>query len=361
LDLALFRGSASLMLANATQSIVADKIPLLRRLAPGSTRFVGIDIGIDRVKIATFGSRYDQPRTFAGQSSLGWISQSEFLLPVDPQSPAQPDWVDLVADYLADRLPRCIEGDRNNAVIALPMPWIHYQTTPESEIAASQSQCDSMFSSSMFQSKAHLSKWPVVAGKGHYVIAATAESAACRVAESIASVGYQVQSILPHGVALVHAASALTSLTPSVVLLLESSGGLIASCDENGCGLCRTLPARRTQSEDQRFIDELEPWLQVIASEVEATSRYVDRLNGQVDRQSPVLICGRAAQIDGVDAALASMLGRPVATWRYAGRMRPRRQACEHDQQHSDSSMAVSLSLAFCGLNAPSASQRSKR
>jgi hypothetical protein len=349
------------MLATATRSSAADSIPLLRRFSSGCTRYVGIDVGIDRVNVSVLGSASDSPKSRTAKKSCGWISQSEFRLPVDPQAPIRPDWVDLVADCLADRLPRCVEGDRNNAVIALPTPWIHYQTTSQAELVASQNQCDAMFSTSIFQSGAHIARWPVVTGKSQYMIAAISEAAARRVAESIASVGYRVRNILPHGVALVHAASSLTSLAPSAVLLLETSGGLIAARDEYGCGLCRTLPPCRVQPSGHYYLDELEPWLQLIASEIKATSRYVSRLNGPVTAESPVLICGGAATIDGVDAALASMLGRPVATWRYAGRLRPSGQQPDSDPRRSDAANAVSLSLAFCGMQSPKATARARR
>jgi len=346
------------MLAPATQSSGTQRSRWQRPLTRNHTRYVGIDIGIDRVNVATFGARHDRTPTSTGNPALRWLSQSEFQLPVDPQAAPQPDWVDRVVECLSERLPRCVDGDRNIAVVALPTPWIHYQTTPKTEIQASQSQCDSMFATSIFQSDAHLSKWPVVTGTDQYVIAATAESAACRIAEAIASVGYHVQRILPHGVALLHAAPMLTSMTPSAVLLLELSGGLIALSNENGCGLCRNLLACGTPTGEQHYLDEIEPWLQDIATEVSATSRYVARLNGPIDTQSPILICGRAAHINGVDEAMASMLGRPVATWRYAGRSRPRRQASILDSQRSDSGMAVSLSLACCGIEGSAAARR---
>jgi hypothetical protein len=254
-----------------------------------------------------------------------------------------------------------VDADHNHAVISLPLPWIHYQTTSESEIAATQSGCDAMFAASIFQSTAHLSRWPVVAGKDQYLLAATAESAACRIAESIAGIGYHVQAILPHGVALLGAAPTLTSLTPSAVLLLELSGGLVALRNDDGCGLCRNLPACSIPAGQQPFLEEIEPWLQEITSEFNATSRYAARLSGEVDRQSPILICGRAGHIQGMDAALATMLGRPVAVWRYAGRARPHCHASILDPNHSDANIAVSLSLACCGLQSLTTAGRRER
>lgn len=345
------------MLSPTTQSPTSHGFSWLSRWTRDKTRYVGIDVGIDHVKIATFGSDSDTAPSADGKPAIGWLSRSEFALPVDPHAPPQPDWVDVVAECLSDRLPRCVDGDRNVAVAALPIPWVHYQTTPESEIASAQSQCDSMFTGSIFQSSAHLSKWPVVEGK-EYVIAATAESAACRIAESINGVGFHVDAILPHGVALLQAAPALTSLKPSAVLLLEPSGGMVALRNENSCGLCRNLPACDGPISEQPYLDELQPWLQEIAMEVNATSRYVARMSGTVDRESTVLICGRAAELNGVDSAMASMLGRPVAVWKYAGRTRPRRISSSVE---SDSSMAVSLSLACCGIQSSSATGRSER
>jgi hypothetical protein len=215
-----------------------------------------------------------------------------------------------------------------------------------------------MFGASIFQSAAHLADWPMVVGKGHHVIAATSESAACRIAQSIATVGYRVQSILPHGVALLQAARPLTSLTPSIVLLLEFSGGLIALRNENGCGLCRNLPALPLSAGDDPSVEAMEPWLREIASEVRATSRYAGRWSDDVAAESPVLICGSAAQENGVDAAIATMLGRPVATWRYAGRSRPKCSTCSPGWRRSDPGAAVSISLAYCGFRTFHASRR---
>ncbi len=344
------------MLSPVTRTSISSGFGWLRPFAAQSPRFVGIDIGIDRVRLATLGNdRATESR------ALGWLTQSEFPLPIDPQSPPRPDWVDVVCEVLTDRLPRCVDGDRNVAMIALPLPWVHYQTTPKTEIAAIQTQCDSMFTASIFQSRAHVSSWPIVAGKDQYLIAATAESAACRIAESIAAIGYQVQGIVPHGVALLHAAPMLTSLMPSVVLLLELSGGLIALQNQNGCGLCRHLPAFSHPAGKRPYLEDVEPWLQEIAGEVQATSRYASRLGGEIESPTTLFVCGEASQIDGVDAALAAMLNRPVAAWRYAGRRRPKQPSGHVDAGRLDSSMAVSLSLAYCATEILGGSRRRQR
>ncbi len=341
-------------------SSVSSGIPWLRRFVRDKTRYVGVDVGVDHVRVATFGTKHDS-QGGADRAAFSWLSQSEFPLPVDPQLPPQPDWVDLVVDCLRDRLPRCVDGELSAAVVALPIPWIHYQTTVEADISTSQSQCDAMFATSIFRSNAHLTKWRVTADKEQYVVAATAESAACRIAEVISEVGYRVQNILPHGIALLQAASPLTSMTPSAVCLLELSGSLVAMQNEYGCGLCRNLPACDLATGERIYLEQIEPWLQEIATEVNATCRYAARLSGGLDAQSPVLICGRAAQIQGVDAAIATMLGRPVATWRYVGRSRPRHHQLGLDAQSVDSSSAVSLSLAYCAIQVTEPAQRGAR
>ena len=289
-----------------------------------------------------------------------------------------PDWVDLVAEQLADRLPRCMDGDRNHCVISLPLPWVHYQMSDVSELDSTQQQCDAMFSNSLFQCAAQVRQWPVVSGSDARMIAATAEDAASRIAEVVSSVGYQVEAVLPHGVALLHAAAELTSVQPAAVAIVEFSGGLVSVEEQSACGLSRFLPACHLPADRRPCVDELEPWLQQIASEVNATFRYAARLGGTVDPGAPLLLCGRAAEIAGIDSQLATLLGRPVANWRYAGRSRPRCADSQHgfpdseeewlSQQDSglpsgqigqrvdevavsDAGAAVALSLAFSAVD----------
>jgi hypothetical protein len=315
---------------------------------------IGIDIGIDRVQISTF---VPDP-TRAGKSAYRWLTQAEFSLPIDPQQPPQPNWVDIVTSRLYDQLPRCIDGEQCMAVVALPIPWIHYQTAVATELQAAKAQCDAMFSHSIFHSQSHLTAWPIATGKEQVMATAIAETAACEIAEVISQVGYQVQAIMPHGAALLQSATALTSLRLAASLLLEFSGGLIAIRNEdNACGLCRHLPACTVALSDRPDVVEFESWLQQLAFEFDATSRYVSRLTGQRNDRDPVLICGSVASIPGVDVALATMLGRPVAKWRYAGRSRPSR--CEDDRR--DASFAVSLSLASAAVESIQANRSQSR
>ncbi len=341
------------MFTNIKQSYLVPTAVWPRQWMQATTRFVGIDIGVDRVQVASFGSLDSRSTGVENpNASLSWLSRTEFELPIDPSRPPTPSLVDSICETLSECLPRCVDGERQVAALALPLPWIHYETVPSSELADSQAMCDSMFEASVFQSPAHLSHWPVCDGKQQQVVAAAAEFAACRVAEATASVGYRVQSILPHGVALIHAARELTSVAPHSVVLLERFGGLVCVNNANRCGLCRALPACGQTDRSHEYIDQLEPWLEEIASEVTATSRYVARLAGRSNSHDPVLIAGSVAQIPGVDELLATLLGRPVATWRYASRIRPvGANDPDNDFTRLDPSRAVAISLAQCAAS----------
>ena len=171
-----------------------------------------------------------------------------------------------------------------------------------------------------------------------------------RIAEAVGQVGYTVQGVVPHGIALLNASATLTSLVPGAVLLLDQTGGLVSLGSRNSAGLCRNLPAIRHTDADAPSRDVIDSWLREVAGEVNATIRYAARQGEEIDAESPILICGRAAHRKGTDTELATLLGRPVATWRYAGRSRPTNQSSIFDPNTSDSNMAVSLSLACCGL-----------
>ncbi len=360
------------MLASSTPSSSYSKSFWSSLLKRDVTRFVGIDIGVNRVCVASIGrseeERNDNP---SSASSLAWFSRTQFALPVDSSRPPDADLVDTVCETLSDRLPRCVDGERHLAAVALPLPWIHYETASANELEQSQKNCDAMFGASVFRSPAHLCSWPVWEGKPQRMVVATAELSACRIAETIARLGYQVQHILPHGVALIHAAQPLTTIVPSAVVLLEFYGGLVATAEAGPtdvqdlgttgpsevlhnrwtghCGLCRPLPAFTQPSQVHADINQLEPWLEEIASEIDATMRYADRLTGKPKSSHPVLISGPVAQINGVDQLLATLLGRPVATWRFSSTRRPGGQSDPAgDVTFHDPSRAVAISLAHC-------------
>lgn len=340
--------------------------------------YVGIDIGVDHLEIAALGLRSERSSKTRRTGSLAWRASWGVELPIEQSATPPTNWVDLIAERLADRLPRCMDGDRNHCVISLPLPWVHYQMSDVAELDTTHRQCNAMFSSSLFQCDAQMRHWPVALGGDARMVAATADDAASRIAEVVSSVGYQVEAILPHGVALIHAATDLTSVKPAAVAILEFSGGLVSVEERSACGLSRYLPACELAVDRRPYVSELEPWLQQVASEVTATFRFADRLGGTVNPDLPLLLCGRVAEVPGVDSLLANLLGRPVANWRYAGRSRPRcsRSAagCPDPEQRSieqtgsdtdfgelnrhlnpvqlsDAGVAVALSLAFSAVD----------
>ncbi len=329
--------------ARSTMSPVMDWFRFSRR----RTTFVGIDIGIDGVNVATFGYAGDPMESPA----LSWTSHWGFSLPVDPMAAPPSNWVDLVVDHLADRLPRTIEGDRDVCVISLPLPWVHYQVSSESERDLARQQCNAMFNASLFHCPAHLTYWPAALGGDKWMVAAIAEQAASRIADTVSSLGYRVEAILPHGAALLHAAPQLTSLRPAAVVALELAGGLVAVAEQSSCGLARHLPPCQLPTGRQPYLEELEPWLQEVASEVNATFRYASRLGGAADPKGLVLLSGAVAEIAGVDSVLASMLGRPVAGWRYVGRIRPHLESRADSMPVTDAGVALALSLAFAAVD----------
>ncbi|WP_145173656.1 hypothetical protein [Rubripirellula lacrimiformis] len=274
----------------------------------------------------------------------------------------------MVANTLRDQLPRCVEDSPVVATLSLPSTWVHYQTTGVGEIAATQSQCDAMFDASIFRSPAHLVHWPVVQGGDTHQVAATPISAAMAIAKAVADVGYEVESILPPGAALLHA-STMTAIKISSILTLDPVGGLISAVNEDArqtmgsvlCGLCRPLPACELESGSSLHVGQLESWLVSVAAEYAATCRYAGRMGDPCDASLPVLICGQLAAVEGVDRLLASLIERPVAVWRYAGRIRPGMGSEEIDRRNAngnftrqqwdaDTTEALSVSLAFCSV-----------
>lgn len=312
-------------------------------------RFVGIDVGVQQVRTVGLGTR-------RGDRRLGWVAASEFSLPIDPSSPPPPDWVEVVASALSDQLPRCIDGESNLAMIALPLPWIHYETVAAEQIQASEQQCDAMFAASLFQSPAHVCHWPLTPDCEQHVLVATADAAAVRVAEAVAEIGYNVAGILPHGVALAHAAKPLTSVDAVCGVLLEPSGGLVAMFDRDMCGLCRSLPPGEdvvTQFGPDVDVADLQPWLEDVAEEINATCRYSYRLSGTGHAGGAVLIGGAVAAVPEVDVVLAKCLDRPVAKWTYTGARRPASEQWRDDDSlaEHDPCRAVPLSLAYAAAS----------
>jgi hypothetical protein len=284
-------------------------------------------------------------------------------LPIDPLSPPPTDWVQRVIGTLQERLPRCVDGDDCVTALSLPLPWVHHQVVASSERTECHRQCDAMFTSSLFQSNAHIAHWPLAAREENVkeeqcMIAAVAESAALDLAESVNGLGYQVDRILPQGIALVEAAQSMTAIDPECVVLLGRNGGLVAMKNEYGCGHCRALPGLpdpviRAARPHGLTLSAIRPWLSDIAAEVTATRRFAIRSQPAAAADQAVLLCGDIAPIADVDAMLATLIGAPIARWCYAGKSRPPRPSVldeqtvqSHQWASDDAEYAVALSLA---------------
>lgn len=330
-----------------------------RQLTQHGTAYIGIDIGEQNVRVATLRSSNRSSNEHA------WVNRHQFALPTGRDQEMTPQWLRGVLTAIKQRLPRCIEGETNVAAIALPIAWTHYQTVVGNDIPQIRQRCSEMFGQSVFQSAAHLCHWPVVGvhhghpcGDDQYVIAATAERTACQVTDIASANGYHVQSILPHGVALAHAAESLTGIDAQAVLWLSHASVLIAVRHQTGVGLTRTLPSLPEQilASDQpdRPLDAhaLRPYLSDIATEFRATARYAARADMGGVSSKPILIAGPLAEISGVDEIIATLTETPVATWSYCGAQRPTPLAKHLDRdvefvRRLDSSYAGALSLAW--------------
>ena len=313
-------------------------------------RYVGIDIGGSHVHVASMGPS----RSVANSSRSGaklpfqWLSRTEFELPTDPQQPSSDSLINDVCDTLIEKLPRCVDGERHIACLSLPIPWVHYETTNQNELEDCQKNCDTMFQESLFRSDAHLSHWPVCDGKPKQLVAATSKAAACRVAQAVTTAGFEVQHIVPHGVALLQSAAALTRIEAQVAVVLQQRGGVVATTNGLQCGMCRNLPAVGTTAASVQTIEDLDPWIETVAQEITATCRYAERIGVAFDFDRPVLLAGEIAEIDGVAETLASYTNLPIAVWRFAERLRPIGSIdAGHDARHRDPRRAVAVSLAY--------------
>ena len=362
------------MITAEAKPAVSAIVPWLRPArSQRLSRYVGIDIGVDHVNMVALGAEHcDWRRSSQRTQAVRWLGRNRFSLPINPLVAPPKDWVVRVVKTLIDRLPRSVDGERNIAAVSLPIPWLHYQVLPSSEVAAGHRQCDAMFGSSLFQSKSHVAYWPLhahpTAADEPLVIAAIAESAAYDLAEAIGTVGYRVATILPHGVVLAAAAEAMTGIDPGCCVVLNRNGGLIAMKNQRrGCGLCRMLPAIPNevlaQSETLGLtLETIRPWLNTIATEITATQRFV--LRGQLaDADKPILICGDIAAIPDLDALLATLTDTPVARWCYAGKVRPsQQQSLQQQANHplplADAEYAVALSLAYAAMETVSGKSR---
>ena len=350
--------------------VVTPVSPSLRRrdrwFSKTATSFIGIDIGVQEVRVATV-----RPIDLAA-NVVAWIGRHRFPLPTRLDQEMTPPSLQSVVSSIPDRLPRCIDGETNIAAISLPIAWTHYQTVVGNEIAETRRRCSKMFADSVFQSPAHVSHWPVVGvhhglpcGDDQYVVAATAERTSCQIADLVSSTGYVVQSILPHGVVLAHAAKELTGVDAQCVLWLSHASALITVRHQSGVGLSRTLPSvpprilELDQSDQPLDAHALRPYLTEIATEFKATARYAARADMSRESNKPILIAGPLAELQGVAEIIATLTETPVAVWSFLGKNRPPTlSAYKGDPPESirrlDARYAGALSLAFAAIRGTS-------
>lgn len=311
-------------------------------------KFVGIDIGTDRVQVASFSPDWQTNNPIAN-----WESQFRFSLPIDPQDPAPSDWVQVVADRLSDRLPRLVDQQQVNAFVSLPAGWTMFQCVAPDDLEATRCNCSAIFESSLFQSPASLTHWPANSKGNRHQVAAVASSAATQIAVAIANVGYRVKSIVPQIVAVLQAAEASASIKPAAVIQIEASHATLAIATPDGCGMCRQINAPdfamkhsvydTAYSDETLTIGDLTPWLETIVQEFDSTIDYSERIGVQVIANRPVLICGSLASLPQLDAMLANLLGRSVSVWQYGSKERP---LGLQDAWAGDSDRAAAISLA---------------
>ena len=315
-----------------------------RRLAAciqrAPTCFVGIDIGSDRVEV----SRFDIEANDSKDPSWQWASQFSFELRQPGKDFETEGWVERVANQLVELLPRCVDQAKPVTCISIPPSWIHYQTTTVEELEQTQQQCDQIFGSSLFRSEAHLAHWPIQDNPAHLQVAAVSRMAATRLAHAVASVGYEVRSMIPPVSAILNSAHALTGMRPEAVILLDPLTANIAVNSEGQTGLCRSLSAPESVRDYSTCGEmELTAWLETIATEFHCTMRFASRLGYDGLAQEPIMIAGRYAEYPGITETIARLTNRPTAAW---GTHFPQRPRTVSPCRKRDASRALSVSLA---------------
>ncbi|TWT93979.1 hypothetical protein [Stieleria varia] len=356
-------------MSTSTQSPKSTKrIAWVRRyLTHRPACFVGIDIGVDQVRVAALGLT----NTLGAKNRLRWKSKfcfgSHSLGDNEPSS----QWIDLTVDSLLQRLPRSVDGETHATAISLPISWTLYQTIAACDLPDAKAESNDVFLNSIFQSTAHSAHWPIApladrpaTPDDQFVVASVSEKLACRLIDAITDLGYRVQCILPHGIALADSLLPLTRVNSDCVVLLERTGSMVTLRNHGVTGLSRVLPelpdeilasgSQLASSSDLPRLDSLTGWLQSVAREIHATTRFARRLPYSLPNNSPaeqpVVLCGELADVPKLVERLAEYLGRPVCSWRYAGMSRPTpcsRVSSKTISGLDDARYATAVSLAY--------------
>ncbi len=333
----------SSILQRLSRRDTAQRKSAVTRSGLGKTRCIGIEIDVDIARVATLGTCTSKAAQLNGGSANAQQWTTYTKLPLCGSSPSHgessidsPKKLGRWMEQLFDVLPRTVDGHRSAVTICLPPSWTHYEMTREGDMPATIANCQSLFKNSIFQCNAEIRVWNACKTSDRLVVVAVPHQATLEIARGVRRLGYEVSGIVPHGIALAGAASALTTLNPSCIALIGRAGGLVSTI---GCGsdrnhlhgLCRHVSSSPTaaciDSDQIVSIEEIEPQLSSIAHEITATMSYANRINefraSHENENHPVLIAGDLAATPGLDEALASLIHLPVAVWRYVHQERP--------------------------------------
>ncbi len=164
------------------------------RKASRRASFVGIDIGVQEVRVATLGFQSGDKST----QRLHWKSKFRFESQTGGPAEPSPEWIQGIVDTLLTRLPRCVDGETQLTAISIPISWTLYQTVPFDGHESAKSESDEVFTQSIFNSRSHTAQWPVVSPDAGdvtdhpFILASVSEQLACQLVSSICELGYKV-------------------------------------------------------------------------------------------------------------------------------------------------------------------------
>ncbi len=334
-------------MSSLLQFLSTSKIARRRSLASRrEVRYVGIDLDVEAIRIAIIRKQDTYP---IWDSSINLSLQENGATGIG-EAIDSPQSLECWIQRVLRVLPRSGEGFRNRVAISLPSSWLHYEIIGQNERATATTTCDSLMKDSLFQSEAHTQCWSAGANTDRLMLAAVSKQATLKLVRGIHLLGYEVAGVYPAGIALSLAAKRLTTLTPRCVAYLSRFGGSVStlkvsSVGSSESGLCRKLPALNTKIRGAISIDNIAPWLDTIAQEIDATLKYSRRLDQTPNDSLPIMLAGPLAAISDIDAAIASRIQFPVAIWRYAGAKRPG-VSVTYDNEFGEAADAIALSLA---------------
>lgn len=300
--------------------------PLAATSVVNARTLVGIEVGMVGARIASLKQFHPDVEKYR------WVGHFDFSFPAE-SGPFNRQRATECIRTLAERLPRCMDGDRNEAVIGLPLHWMQLQTTFGTEVDSFVDSSEQHFAESGFEGNSHISYWPVV-GEHHgtpkqedqYVVATLPETLIIELVDAVARQGYSVRSALPTPVALNHAAFPLTGIDAQCLVSLDQHSASISVQHRSGIGLTRKLPSLVSQSKDDVPVTDssaLSPYLRQLSKAIRETLVFSSRSDMSSLSNKPVLITGELAETEGIESKLATQLEMPVAVWSLLGTAGP--------------------------------------